>query len=214
MAVEKEHVTPQGVLLVVSGPSGAGKGTICQILREQLPDLGYSISVTTRQPRVGEVDGKSYFFKTVPEVQEMIAKGELLEYAEVYGNYYGTPRKYVMDLLQSGHDVLLEIDIQGALQIKERFPEGVFVFSVPPSLDELSARIYKRGTDSEEVIKRRMASAASELTYAAKYDYIIVNDIATKAANKVLTIMEAERYRVARTYFIVDEICKAKQEAK
>ena len=214
MAVEIEHVTPQGVLLVVSGPSGAGKGTICQILREQLPDLGYSISVTTRQPRVGEVDGKSYFFKTVPEVQEMIAKGELLEYAEVYGNYYGTPRKYVMDLLQSGHDVLLEIDIQGALQIKERFPEGVFVFIVPPSLDELSARIYKRGTDSEEVIKRRMASAASELTYAAKYDYIIVNDIATKAANKVLTIMEAERYRVARTYFIVDEICKAKQEAK
>ena len=214
MAVEKEHVTPQGVLLVVSGPSGAGKGTICQILREQLPDLGYSISVTTRQPRVGEVDGKSYFFKTVPEVQEMIAKGELLEYAEVYGNYYGTPRKYVMDLLQSGHDVLLEIDIQGALQIKERFPEGVFVFIVPPSLDELSARIYKRGTDSEEVIKRRMASAASELTYAAKYDYIIVNDIATKTANKVLTIMEAERYRVARTYFIVDEICKAKQEAK
>ena len=214
MAVEKEHVTPQGVLLVVSGPSGAGKGTICQILREQLPDLGYSISVTTRQPRVGEVDGKSYFFKTVPEVQEMIAKGELLEYAEVYGNYYGTPRKYVMDLLQSGHDVLLEIDIQGALQIKERFPEGVFVFIVPPSLDELSARIYKRGTDSEEVIKRRMASAARELTYAAKYDYIIVNDIATKAANKVLTIMEAERYRVARTYFIVDEICKAKQEAK
>ena len=214
MAVEKEHVTPQGVLLVVSGPSGAGKGTICQILREQLPDLGYSISVTTRQPRVGEVAGKSYFFKTVPEVQEMIAKGELLEYAEVYGNYYGTPRKYVMDLLQSGHDVLLEIDIQGALQIKERFPEGVFVFIVPPSLDELSARIYKRGTDSEEVIKRRMASAASELTYAAKYDYIIVNDIATKAANKVLTIMEAERYRVARTYFIVDEICKAKQEAK
>ena len=214
MAVEKEHVTPQGVLLVVSGPSGAGKGTICQILREQLPDLGYSFSVTTRQPRVGEVDGKSYFFKTVPEVQEMIAKGELLEYAEVYGNYYGTPRKYVMDLLQSGHDVLLEIDIQGALQIKERFPEGVFVFIVPPSLDELSARIYKRGTDSEEVIKRRMASAASELTYAAKYDYIIVNDIATKAANKVLTIMEAERYRVARTYFIVDEICKAKQEAK
>ena len=99
MAVEKEHVTPQGVLLVVSGPSGAGKGTICQILREQLPDLGYSISVTTRQPRVGEVDVKSYFFKTVPEVQEMIAKGELLEYAEVYGNYYGTPRKYVMEQL-------------------------------------------------------------------------------------------------------------------
>ena len=206
-----ENVTPKGVLLVVSGPSGAGKGTICQLLREQLPDLGYSISVTTRQPRVGEVDGVNYFFKTVPQVKEMIAKGELLEYAEVYGNYYGTPRKYVEDLLNAGHDVLLEIDIQGALQIKERFPEGVFVFIVPPSLDELSARIYKRGTDSEDVIKRRMASAAGELTYAQKYDYIIVNDIAQKAANKVLTIMEAERYRVDRTYFIVDRICKEKK---
>ena len=205
-----ENVTPKGVLLVVSGPSGAGKGTICQLLREQLPDLGYSISVTTRQPRVGEVDGVNYFFKTVPQVKEMIAKGELLEYAEVYGNYYGTPRKYVEDLLNAGQDVLLEIDIQGALQIKERFPEGVFVFIVPPSLDELSARIYKRGTDSEDVIKRRMASAAGELTYAQKYDYIIVNDIAQKAANKVLTIMEAERYRVDRTYFIVDRICKEK----
>lgn len=206
-----ENVTPKGVLLVVSGPSGAGKGTICQLLREQLPDLGYSISVTTRQPRVGEVDGVNYFFKTVPQVKEMITKGELLEYAEVYGNYYGTPRKYVEDLLNTGHDVLLEIDIQGALQIKERFPEGVFVFIVPPSLDELSARIYKRGTDSEDVIKRRMASAAGELTYAQKYDYIIVNDIAQKAANKVLTIMEAERYRVDRTYFIVDRICKEKK---
>lgn len=212
MEKQAKNVTPQGLLLVVSGPSGAGKGTICQILRDKLPDLGYSISVTTRQPRVGEVDGKSYFFKTVSQVKEMIAQGELLEYAEVYGNYYGTPRRYVMDLLQSGHDVLLEIDIQGALQIKKRFPEGVFVFIVPPSLDELSARIYKRGTDSEDVIKRRMASAASELTYAAEYDYIIVNDIAEKAANKVLTIMEAERYRVARTYFIVDEICKCKRE--
>lgn len=212
MEKQAKNVTPQGLLLVVSGPSGAGKGTICQILRDKLPDLGYSISVTTRQPRVGEVDGKSYFFKTISQVKEMIAQGELLEYAEVYGNYYGTPRQYVMELLQSGHDVLLEIDIQGALQIKKRFPEGVFVFIVPPSLDELSARIYKRGTDSEDVIKRRMASAASELTYAAEYDYIIVNDIAEKAANKVLTIMEAERYRVARTYFIVDEICKCKRE--
>lgn len=205
-----ENVTPKGVLLVVSGPSGAGKGTICSMLREQLPDLGYSVSVTTRQPRTGEVDGVNYFFKTVDEVKEMISKDELLEYAEVYGNYYGTPRDYVMKQLEAGKDVLLEIDIQGALQVKKRFHEGVFVFIVPPSLDELSARIYKRGTDSEDVIKRRLASAASELTYAAEYDYIIVNDVAEKAADKVLTIMEAERYRVARTYFIVDKICKGK----
>lgn len=210
----EKTVKPQGVLLVVSGPSGAGKGTICQLLREKLPDLGYSVSVTTRQPRVGEVDGVNYFFKTVEQVKEMIAADELLEYAEVYGNYYGTPRQYVMDLLNTGKDVLLEIDIQGALQIKQRFPEGVFVFIVPPSLDELSARIYKRGTDSEDVIKRRMASAASELTYAAEYDYIIVNDIVEKAANKILTIMDAERYRVARTYFIVDKICKSKKNTE
>lgn len=210
--MKSKNVKPKGVLLVVSGPSGAGKGTICSMLREQLPDLGYSVSVTTRQPRNGEVDGVNYLFKTVEQVKEMIAADELLEYAEVYGNYYGTPRQYVMDQLEAGRDVLLEIDIQGALQIKQRFPEGVFVFIVPPSLDELSARIYKRGTDSEDVIKRRMASAAGELTYAAEYDYIIVNDIAERAAQKVLTIMEAERYRVARTYFIVDEICKAKKE--
>lgn len=206
----KENVTPKGVLLVVSGPSGAGKGTICQLVRNSLPELGYSVSVTTRPQRTGEVDGKNYFFKSIPEVKQMIDNDELLEYAEVYGNYYGTPRKYVENLLNCGRDVLLEIDIQGALQIKKRFPEAVFVFIVPPSLDELSARIYKRGTDSEDVIKRRMASAAGELTYAAEYDYIIVNDIAQKAAQKVLTIMEAERYRVVRTYFIVDKICKTK----
>lgn len=206
MSDEKENIIPQGLLLVVSGPSGAGKGTICQLLREKLPDLGYSISVTTRQPRVGEVNGVNYFFKTVDQVQEMIAKEELLEYAQVYGNYYGTPKEYVMEQLNAGRDVLLEIDIQGALQVKEHFPNGVFVFIVPPSLEELSARIYKRGTDSVEVIERRMASAAGELTYAAEYDYIIVNDVAETAMKKILTIMEAERFRVARTYFIIEQI--------
>ena len=199
----------QGLLLVLSGPSGAGKGTICQMLREKLPDLAYSVSVTTRQARNGEVDGVNYFFKSVEEVKQMIAEGELLEYAEVYGNYYGTPRSYVMELLNQGKDVILEIDIQGAMQIKKRFPDGVFVFIVPPSLDELCSRIYKRGTDSEDVIKRRLASATGELAYANEYDYIVVNDVAQKATSKVLTIMEAERYRAARTYFIINEICHA-----
>ena len=200
---------PQGLLLVLSGPSGAGKGTICQMLREKLPDLAYSVSVTTRQARNGEVDGVNYFFKSVEEVKQMIAEGELLEYAEVYGNYYGTPRSYVMELLNQGKDVILEIDIQGAMQIKKRFPDGVFVFIVPPSLDELCSRIYKRGTDSEDVIKRRLASATGELAYANEYDYIVVHDVAQKATSKVLTIMEAERYRAARTYFIINEICHA-----
>lgn len=197
---------PKGVLLVVSGPSGAGKGTICQLLRERLPRMGYSISVTTRNPRSGEVDGVNYFFKTVAQVKAMIAAGDLLEYAEVYGNYYGTPRRYVQELLDTGRDVLLEIDIQGALQVKERFPEGVFIFVVPPSLGELSARLYKRGTDSEEVIQRRLAAATEELAYANKYDYIIVNDKVETAVQKALNIMEAERCRADRTYFIVEEM--------
>lgn len=204
--MERKLTKPQGLLLVVSGPSGAGKGTICNLLREKLPELAYSVSVTTRQPRPGEVDGQDYFFKTVPQVKDMIFRGELLEYAQVYGNYYGTPKPYVQKLLDEGKDVLLEIDIQGALQIKKVFPGGVFVFVVPPSLEELSARIYKRGTDKEDVIRQRLAAATHELVYANEYDYIIVNDVAEKAADRVLTLLEAERYRAARTYFVVDKI--------
>ena len=197
---------PQGLLLVVSGPSGAGKGTICNLLRKELPELSYSVSVTTRAPREGELDGRDYFFKTVAQVKDMIFRGELLEYAQVYGNYYGTPKPYVMNLLNEGKDVLLEIDIQGALQIKKVFPEGVFIFVIPPSLEELRARIYKRGTDAEEVIEKRLKAATSELSYAGEYDYIIVNDIAEKATQRVLTLLEAERYRAGRTYFLVDKM--------
>lgn len=199
---------PQGVLLVLSGPSGAGKGTICQKLREKRDDLSYSVSATTRAPRKGEVDGKDYFFLTIDCFKEMIANDEMLEYAEIYGNYYGTPRSYVMDILDQGKDVVLEIDPQGALQIKKRFPDAVFVFIVPPSLDELTKRIYKRGTDSEEVIKRRLSAATSELAYASKYDYIIVNDEVGKASKKVSNIIDAERNRAVRTFFIVNEICR------
>ena len=203
---------PKGLLLVLSGPSGAGKGTICQMLREKLPDIGYSVSVTTRAPREGEVDGVSYFFKACASVKALIFAGRLLEASKVYCTVSVQPRRSVICLLYQGKDVILEIDIQGALQIKKRFPDGVFVFIVPPSLDELSSRIYKRGTDSEEVIKKRLASATGELAYASEYDYIIVNDIAERATQKVLTVMEAERYRAARTYFIIDEICHCRKE--
>jgi len=196
----------QGILLVVSGPSGAGKGTICNLLREKNPNLGYSISVTTRKPRVGEVDGVNYFFKTVEQAREMISKGELLEYAEVYGNYYGTPRKFVMDQLKAGKDVLLEIDIQGALQVKERFPEGVFVFIVPPSLQILSERLHGRGTDAEDVIQRRLASAVSELNYAKEYDYILVNEVAEEEALKLASIIAAERTSYIRKQAVVESI--------
>lgn len=199
---------PQGVLLVLSGPSGAGKGTICHKLREKRNDLSYSVSATTRAPRKGEVDGKDYFFITIDRFKEMIANDEMLEYAEIYGNYYGTPKPYVMNILDQGKDVVLEIDPQGALQIKKHFPDAIFVFIVPPSLDELTKRIYNRGTDSEEVIKRRLSAATSELEYASKYDYIIVNDEVEKATNKVSNIIDAERNRAVRTFFIVNKICQ------
>lgn len=199
---------PQGILLVLSGPSGAGKGTICEQLLNKRKDLAYSVSATTRTPRKGEVDGKDYFFVSTERFKEMIANNELLEYAEIYGNYYGTPRSYVMGILNQGRDVVLEIDPQGALQIKENFSDGVFVFIVPPSLDELTSRIYKRGTDSEEVIRRRLNAATSELAYASKYDYIIINDEVEKATAKVSNIIDAERNRAVRTFFIVNEICQ------
>ena len=199
---------PQGVLLVLSGPSGAGKGTICEQLLNKRKNLAYSVSATTRAPRKGEVDGRDYFFVIIEKFKEMIVNNELLEHAEIYGNYYGTPRSYVMSILDEGRDVVLEIDPQGALQVKESFPDAVFVFVVPPSLDELSKRIYKRGTDSEEVIKRRLSAATSELAYASKYDYSVVNDEVEKATNKVSNILDAERNRAVRTFFIVNEICQ------
>lgn len=198
----------QGLLLVVSGPSGAGKGTICGLLREQMPQLGYSISATTRQPRVGEENGKNYFFKTVEEFREMISQEQLLEYAEVYGNYYGTPKQFVMNQLDAGKDVLLEIDIQGALQVKKHFPKGVFVFIVPPSLEILAKRLRGRGTDAEDVIKRRLSSAVAELGYASEYDYVLINDVAEDEAAKLLSIMKAERNRAERKLSVVEAIAK------
>jgi guanylate kinase len=197
---------PQGILLVLSGPSGAGKGTICKRLLDERLDLAYSVSATTRQPRVGEVDGESYIFMSKDKFEGLIAQEGFLEHAKVYDNYYGTPKDYVLKQLEKGLDVVLEIDPQGALQVKKRYPDGVFVFIVPPSLDELSKRIYKRGTDSEEVIKKRLSSASSELNYASKYDYIVVNDEVEKATAKVSKIMDAEHLRVDRTFFIIEEI--------
>ena len=201
-------IKPEGILLVISGPSGAGKGTICKALLEKRPDMAYSISCTTRQPRNGEVDGKNYFFKTREEFEKMIANDGFLEHADVYGNYYGTPKAYVLDQVAQGKDIILEIDPQGALQVKRNYPNGVFVFIVPPSLTELSKRIYKRGTDAVDVIKKRLSSATAELAYASRYDYIVVNDEVEKATSKVNNIVSTEHLRAGRTFYIVDEIVK------
>lgn len=167
-------MSDRGILIVLSGPSGAGKGTICAALRQQMPNLVYSVSMTTRAPRVGEEEGVSYFFRDKEEFQRLIKEDAFLEYAQVYDNFYGTPKQHVMDLLSEGKSVILEIDIQGAMQVKERFSEAVFIYIVPPSLDILSNRLRDRGTDAADVIDKRLSKASSELALAHRYDYIVV----------------------------------------
>ena len=198
----------KGILLVVSGPSGAGKGTICAAIRKIFLKLNYSISMTTRAPRKGEVEGTSYFFRTNEEFEKLIKEDAFLEYARVYDHYYGTPKKYALDKIENGESVLLEIDIQGAMQVKQRYPQGVFVYVVPPSLDVLSARIHGRGTDSEEVIQKRLAKITDELAMAHKYDYIIVNDVLEDAVHKVCSILEAESCKLSRNEGQVEVIFK------
>ncbi len=196
----------RGVLLVISGPSGAGKGTICSALLEKYPDLHYSISMTTRAPRNGEIDGKNYFFLDRGKFEDLIKRDQLLEYAEVYGNYYGTPRNYVLDLLNKGKDVLLEIDTAGAMQIKEKFRNGVFIFIAPPSLDELYKRIKKRDQDTEQVIQKRMAAASGEIAHAVQYNYIVVNNKVDDAVKIIGSIIMAEKASVARNLKMIDEL--------
>lgn len=188
----------KGILLVISGPSGAGKGTICAAIRKMYPDLGYSISMTTRSPREGEKEGVSYYFRTNDQFKKLIKDHAFLEYAEVYDHYYGTPKKFVMDQIAAGKSVLLEIDIQGAMQVKKSYPDGVFVYIVPPSLKVLSQRIHDRGTDSEEVIQKRLSQITNELAMAHQYDYIVVNDVLSDAVQKVSSILEAEKCKLSR----------------
>ncbi len=186
----------RGLLIVVSGPSGAGKGTICKELLTNHKGVGISISVTTRQPRAGEVDGVNYFFRTREEFLKMIEHDELLEYAEVYGNYYGTPKQFVVDQIRSGKDILLEIDIQGAMQIRKKYTEGIFVFILPPSMAELRDRIVKRGSETPDTLERRFSSVLDEITYIDKYDYFIINNTVDAAVLQLNCIIQAEKCRI------------------
>lgn len=195
-----------GLLVVISGPSGAGKGTICKKLKEQMKDLKVSVSATTRKPREGEVEGESYFFINEEDFIKKINNDEFLEYAKVYGNYYGTPKKEVFKQLEDGNDIILEIDIQGALQVKKNYPRGVFIFILPPSLKELQNRIEGRGTDSKEVIIKRMQCAYDELNYAFEYDYVVLNDEVQAAVDKIKCIINAEKSRAIRKKAIINKI--------
>ncbi|KAF5055474.1 Guanylate kinase [bioreactor metagenome] len=195
-----------GLLVVISGPSGAGKGTICSRLKEEFKDLKVSVSATTRKPREGEEEGISYFFINEEDFIKRINNDEFLEYAKVYGNYYGTPKSEVFRQLEEGNDIILEIDIQGALQVKKNYPKGVFIFILPPSLSELNKRIENRGTDSKEVIMKRMQCAYDELNYAFEYDYVVVNDEVETAVDKIKHIIFAEKNRAVRKKAIINKI--------
>ena len=202
----------KGLLVVVSGPSGAGKGTICQALLEKTP-LAYSVSATTRKPRAGEVDGESYYFLSVEAFEEMIEKDELLEWAKVYDNYYGTPLKKVEEKLAAGEDILLEIDTQGAMKVREKFPEGVYIFILPPSLAELERRIRGRDTETEDVLKKRLAAAIDEIEEGRRYKYVVTNDEVEDAVEAVRAILAAERRLVVRNAELFDEIEKGREDS-
>ncbi len=198
----------QGLLIVVSGASGTGKGTVCNALMESLPELAYSISATTRSPRKGEQDGVNYYFLAREEFEKMIEEGGFLEWAEVYGNYYGTPLKKIQERLAEGQDILLEIDTQGALKVMEKCPEGVFIFLLPPSLEELERRIRGRGTETEESIARRLGAAKEEIGVGRKYKYVVVNDRVGKAVEQIQAILVAEHCRVEQNTKIFEVLEK------
>lgn len=190
----------KGILIVLSGPSGVGKGTVCSMLRKTASNLTYSVSATTRAPREGEVDGVNYFFKSRKEFLDMIEHDQLLEWAEYVGNFYGTPYDFVRQTLDEGKDVILEIEVQGALKVKQRFPEGVFIFLMPPSLDELRNRIETRGTETAELIQSRMSAAAEEINLMEHYDYAVINDKIELACSRIQSIITAERCKRERIF--------------
>ena len=187
----------KGILLIISGPSGAGKGTVVENLIKN-GEYSLSISATTRKPRPYEQDGIHYFFKDKDDFDKMIEGGELLENACFCGNYYGTPKEYVKEQIDKGVNIILEIEVQGALQVKELYPEAVLIFLAPPSIGELEKRLVGRGTEDIRVVQKRIERAVEEMEYVCRYDYIVINDFVESAAKKIIDITSAEKARVFR----------------
>jgi len=188
----------RGILFIVSAPSGAGKTTLCKAVLQRLEGLRFSVSYTTRQPRPEEVNGRDYFFVSRKEFIEMVQNGEFIEWAEVHGNLYGTSRAYIETILKEGDDVLLDIDTQGAWQIKDSGIEAVFIFILPPNLETLEKRLRMRGTDSEDTIKKRLAAARKEISDYKMYDYVIINNNLDEAIEDLSSIIRAERLKLER----------------
>lgn len=206
----REKPMSKGILVVVSGFSGAGKGTVMKRLLEKYKDYALSVSATTRNPREGEVDGREYFFRTKEEFEKLIEEDALIEYAQYVGNYYGTPRSYVEEQLSQGKNVILEIEIQGAMKVKEKIPEALLVFVTPPTVEELKNRLVGRGTETEDVIADRLARAAEEAEGMGEYDYILVNDDLEECVENLHQIIRSEHARTVRNTEFVEEI---KQQA-
>ena len=200
----------KGLLIVISGPSGVGKGTVRKALFQRSDhNLVYSISMTTRAPRTGEVDGADYYFVSKEEFEKRIEDNQFLEYANFVGNYYGTPKDKVLEQLDSGHEVVLEIEVNGAKQIKEKMPDAVFIFIAPPTYDALEKRLIARGTEHSDAIKERIEKAHEEIKLASQYDYIVINDEVDNAADRIMAIIRAEHAKCSRT---LDEYYRLMEE--
>ena len=202
----------RGVLAVVSGFSGAGKGTIMKSLMAKYDNYALSVSATTRNPRPGEEDGREYFFRTKEEFEEMIRQDQLIEYARYVENYYGTPKAYVEEQLSAGRDVILEIEIQGAMKIKEKIPDTVLIFVTPPTIQELKDRLVGRGTETQEVIESRLKRASEEAEGIESYDYLLVNDVVEDCVDELHEIILSEHRRASRNEEFIRTIQKESRE--
>lgn len=196
----------EGLLIIISGPSGAGKGTVYNEVIKRRPEIQKSVSVTTRAPRPNEIEGVHYYFRTLEQYQDMIAKGEFLETASVYCNYYGTPKAPVLEMMSKGQDVMFEIDTLGAEQIRKKYPKSITIFIMPPTFKELEKRLRGRGTESEEAIQRRLGLARSELAKYRLFDYMVFNDEVENAVSSVIAIIDAEKSKTQRNMQTINKL--------